>query len=314
MKYLDPQQIIDWKERHGKPRRASDLVSQVSELAKAWEARPQGETFIGDHVVVRLATILEVFVRSMVGQMVDSSEEIFAERARLLVKDLKLDFIFADSVERQKFSPGDIVAHAISLSSIDAIMKVLTTLLPDAKEELRTSHRRWTEDQDGFPLEPIIEDIDTTMRLLSGIFTARHILVHELSGQRPYKDENVAEFCSAAAAFIEACDWITVKHIEGTLPFTQTQMMIDAVQNLEAAEEEVAGLLATIREIPGINLQLLEESQAAWEEFCKRDAAFLASFAEGGALHPMLTAEWRQALAEERAESLEEFIESRAGL
>ncbi|MBX4883839.1 DUF1311 domain-containing protein [Rhizobium bangladeshense] len=230
------------------------------------------------------------------------------------MKDLKLDFIFADSVERQKLSPGDIVAHAISLSSIDAIMKVLTTLLPDAKEELRTSHRRWTEDQDGFPLEPIIEDIDTTMRLLSGIFTARHILVHELSSQRPYKDENVAEFCSAAAAFIEACDWITVKHIEGTIPFTQTQMMIDAVQSLEAAEEEVAGLLATIREIPGINLQLLEESQAAWEEFCKRDAAFFASFAEGGTLHPMLTAEWRQALAEERAESLEDFIESRAGL
>jgi hypothetical protein len=32
MKYLDPQQVIDWKERHGKPRRGSDLVFQVSEL------------------------------------------------------------------------------------------------------------------------------------------------------------------------------------------------------------------------------------------------------------------------------------------
>ncbi|ASY62605.1 hypothetical protein SJ05684_c11490 [Sinorhizobium sojae CCBAU 05684] len=313
MKYLDPQQIIEWKERHGKPRRASDLVSQIAELAKTWEARPLGETFIGDHVVVRLATILEVFVRSMVGQMVDSSEEVFAERARLLVKDFKLDFIFADSVEKQKFSPGDIVAHAISLSSVDAIMKVLMTLLPDAKEELRTSHRRWTEDQDGFPLEPIIKDVDTTMRLLSGIFTSRHILVHELSGQRPYKDEDVAGFCGAAAEFIEACDWITVKHIEGTLPFTQMQMTIDAVQNLQAAEEEVAHLVATIREIPGINLRLLEESQAAWEEFSKRDALFFASFAEGGTLHPMLMAEWRQALAEERAESLQEFIESREG-
>lgn len=314
MKYLDPQQIIEWKERHGKPRRGSELVFQVSELAKAWEIRPQGETFIGDHVVVRLATILEVFVRSMVGQMVDSSEEVFAERARLLVKDLKLDFIFADSIEKQKFSPGDIVAHAISLSSVDAIIKVLTTLLPDAKEELRMSHRRWTEEEDQFPLEPIIADIDTTLRLMSEIFTARHILVHELSGQRPYKDDDVAEFCRATAAFIEACDWVTVKHIEGTLPFTQTQMTIDAVQALEAAEEEVASLLANIRAIPGIKLQLLEESQAAWEEFCRRDAAFFASFAEGGTLHPMLMVEWRQALAEERAESLEEFIETRESL
>ncbi|MGO6784023.1 lysozyme inhibitor LprI family protein [Rhizobium ruizarguesonis] len=314
MKYLNPQQIIDWKERHGKPRRGSDLVFQVSELTKAWDIGPQGETFIGDHVVVRLATILEVFVRSMVGQMVDSSEEVFAERARLLVKDLKLDFIFADSIEKQKFSPGDIVAHAISLSSVDAIMKVLTTLLPDAKEELRTSHRRWTEDEDRFPLEPIIADIDSTLRLLSEIFTARHILVHELSGQRPYKDEDVAEFCRATAAFIEACDWVAVKHIEGTLAFTQTQMQIDAVQALEAAEEEVAGLLTRIREIPGINLQLLEESQAAWEEFCKIDAALFASSAEGGTLHPMLAAEWRLALAEERAESLEELIDSREEL
>lgn len=314
MKYLDPQQIIEWKERHGKPRRGSDLVVQVSELAKSWEVRPQGETFIGDHVVVRLATILEVFVRSMVGQMVDSSEEVFAERARLLVKDLKLDFIFADGVEKQKFSPGDIVAHAIGLSSVDAIMKVLTALLPDAKEELRTSHRRWTEDQSAFPMEPIIKDLDSTMRLLSRIFAARHVLVHELSSHRPYRDEEVADFCRSAAAFIEACDWITVKHIEGTLPFTQTQMTIDAVEDLQAAEEEVAGLLATVREIPGINLKLLEESQAAWEEFSRRDALFFASFAEGGTLHPMQVAEWRQALAEERAESLEEFIESRKGL
>lgn len=78
--------------------------------------------------------------------------------------------------------------------------------------------------------------------------------------------------------------------------------------------QEVASLLATIREIPGINLQLLEESQAAWEEFCRRGASFFASFAEGGTLHPMLMAEWRQVLAEERAESLEEFIESRESL
>ncbi|WP_165505494.1 lysozyme inhibitor LprI family protein [Rhizobium leguminosarum] len=91
-------------------------------------------------------------------------------------------------------------------------------------------------------------------------------------------------------------------------------MTMDAVQALEAAEEEVAGLLTRIREIPGIDLQLLEESQAAWEEFSKRDAALFASFAEGGTLHPMLNAEWRLALAEERAESLEEFIQSRDGL
>lgn len=311
MKFLDPQQIIEWKERHGKPRRGSDLVAQVTALAKAWDARPAGETFIGDHVVVRLATILEVFVRSMVGQVVDSSEEVFAERARLLVKDVKLDFIFAHGVEQQKFSPGDIVAHAISLSSVDAIMKVLMTLLPNAKEELRTSHRRWTEDQDRFPLEPIISDIDTTLRLLSEIFTARHILVHELSGDRPYRAAEVADFCGAAAAFIEACDWVTVKHIEGTLPFTQSQMTNNAVQSLQAAEEEVAELLARVREIPGIDLQLVEESQAAWEEFSKCDAALYASFAVGGTLHPMLTAEWRLALAEERAESLEELIGSR---
>ncbi|UIK19395.1 lysozyme inhibitor LprI family protein [Rhizobium leguminosarum] len=93
-----------------------------------------------------------------------------------------------------------------------------------------------------------------------------------------------------------------MKHIEGTLAFTQTQMTTDAVQALEAAEEEIAGLLTLIREIPGINLQLLEESQAAWEEFSERDATLFASFAEGGSLHPMRTAEWRLALAEERAE------------
>ncbi|MGR9289904.1 hypothetical protein ACU8OS_15750 [Rhizobium leguminosarum] len=46
--------------------------------------------------------------------MVDSSEEVFAERSRLLVRDLELDFIFADSIEKQKFTPGDIVAHAIT--------------------------------------------------------------------------------------------------------------------------------------------------------------------------------------------------------
>jgi uncharacterized protein YecT (DUF1311 family) len=163
-------------------------------------------------------------------------------------------------------------------------------------------------------MDPIIKDVDGNLRRLGEIFTARHILVHELANQRPYRDEDIADFCSATAAFVEACDWITVKHIEGTIPYTQTQMTIDAVEKLGSSEKEVEELLTELKAIQGVNLQLLEDSQAAWEEFAKRDASFFASYAEGGSMHPMLMAEWLEVLTDERAGGLEEFIESRKAL
>lgn len=311
MKALTPQAIIEWKKRRGAPRNAVELVAQINELGSTWTERSPTDRYLGDFILVRLVTILEVFIRSSVAEMVDSDVPEFCERARALVRDRKLDFIFADSIVKEELSVGDIVAHAITVSNLDGLLMVLETLIPDLGRELPVSHARWTEDVGLFPLKAIIEDYGQTKQRLKRLFEVRHVVVHEMSAEPPYGDEEVIGFCESAAAFVEAADWLTVKLIEGTIPRTQDQMTANALDVLKEADEELERTLSKAVAHKDIDGDLLSRAQAAWREFAKCDAELHASRVAGGTLYPMLFASRMEQLTTYRIEDLVELIEQR---
>ncbi|THK36639.1 DUF1311 domain-containing protein [Ensifer sp. MPMI2T] len=311
MKALTPQAIIEWKKRRGAPRNAVELVAQINELRSIWVERSHTDRFLGDFILVRLVTIIEVFIRSSVAEMVDSDVPEFCERARALVKDRKLDFIFVDSIGKQELSVGDIVSHAISVSSLDSLLTVLETLIPDLGKELPLSHARWTEDAASFPLKPIIEDYGQTKERIKRLFESRHVVVHEMSAEPAYADDELIGFCEAAASFVEAADWVTVKLIEGTVPRTQDQMTANALDVLKAAEEELEQTFSKAASIAAIDGDLLERSQAAWRAFAECDAELHASRVEGGTMHSMLFASRMEQLTADRIDDLVDLIEQR---
>lgn len=311
MKSLTPQEIIEWKKRQGKPRKATDLVAQVAEMRATWAGQHADERYLGDFIIVRLVTILEVFTRGVVAELVDSDVQEFFDRARNLVKDRKLDFLFADSIAKEELTLGDIVAHALSINNLDGLLAVFQALIPDLGRELPISHPRWAEEADAFPLEPIIKDYDQTKLSIKRLFEIRHVVVHEMPAELPYGREEIDRFCEAVSDFVSALDWLTVKLIENTIPYTQSRRTLSAVENVELAQGELQEVLKLAAAIEAIDGGKLQRSQEAWLDFAKRESELYAHKAEGGTLYPALYGERFEELIRYRIEDLVDFIEDR---
>ncbi|MGO7265359.1 lysozyme inhibitor LprI family protein [Rhizobium johnstonii] len=311
MRSFTPQDIIARKERQGKPRKALELVAKVGDLRSAWTKRSDDDEHLAEFIIVRLVTILEVFARLVVAEMVDSDVPEFSERARALVKDRKLDFLFADSISKEDLTIGDIVAHAVSVNNLDGLLGILRTLLPDLEAELPVAHSRWTEDLDRFPLDPIIADYGQTKLAIKRLFEIRHVLVHEMPAERPFADDDIDGFCDAVSGFVSACDWVTVKLIEDTIPFTQATMTQNAVASVTEAEDELKEVLERASTIDAIDVGKLQASQDAWRAFAEKDAALFAHAAEGGTLYPVLYAQRLEEHVRYRIDDLVDLIEER---
>ena len=200
------QQIIDWNARRGEHRRLGmELVAQIDALRAEVDAITGLAPLHLQFVPIRLVTILEVFLREVIAELVDGDEALF-ERAEKLVKGAKIDLAFAAHVNRRELTIGDFVAHAVSLNGVDGIMSIMDTLILGFAGRLKTAHPRWSEEAERWPLPPIVADYDATMAALARLFEVRHVLTHELPSGAVFDPGDLSGFIKATRTFVEATD------------------------------------------------------------------------------------------------------------
>lgn len=148
MKRPTYDQIVDWnKRRGGQGRLGGELVTQIDALRVASNAISGiSPTFI-EFVPIRLVTLLEVFVRGIIDELVNFNEEYF-DRGVKFTKDPKIDLAFAALVNRRELTVGDFVAHFVSFNNIDAVYSALNNLLGNFTKKLKEVHPRWSEDRE----------------------------------------------------------------------------------------------------------------------------------------------------------------------
>lgn len=252
---------------------------------------------------MRITTCVEVYTREIIRELIDTGGT-HLESVSKLVKNPKLDLVFATHLAGQQLSVGDFIAHAVSINSIDAVMSAFSTLIVDFGQKLRSSHPRWSEEVESWPLDPILVDYDQTMRTLARMFEARHVLTHELPDCPTIQKTEVKLFCEAARNFIAACDWVVVSELHESLPRTQMGMNIDASGKLDEASNELEMALELVSGLSGMNIDLLNKSQAKWLEFVEIEATVIASQVEGGSMYPMLWASAKEDLTQHRIAQL----------
>ena len=302
------QQIIDWKRRRGDvPRLGTELVSQIDQLEETSAALEQvGPVFI-EFVPMRLVTILEVYVREAIRELVDEGEPYFG-RAEKLTKGATVDLAFAAHVDREELSIGDFVAHAVPLNSLENIVAAIGALVENFPRALAQSHPRWTEEQECWPLPPIIDDVNAMMGSLRELFEVQHILTHELPELSFLVGSNIPRYATACRLFIEACDWVVVALRHGSVPRTQTQRNVRAGNDLQDAEAKLAAKINEVRRLPGINSAMVDDVQGAWLIFAAKAAGLEASVVEGGSMYPMTWASAKAALTADRIDQCDRLI------
>lgn len=299
------KEIIDWKNRRGDgPRPAMEFIDQIQNLGTSAEVIAGVGSVYVDYVPIRLITIVEVFLREVIAELVDSDETYF-KRGEKLVKGAKIDLAFAFHVNRRALTIGDFVAHAVSLNRIDDVMRIMDTLLEDFASKLKASHPKWTEEVEKWPLTPIVADYDKMMAALARLYEIRHILTHELPAEKVFSSAEVPNFVDAARKFVEATDWVVVEAAHGSIPYTQLEMNIGAGDALCKEEAALARAVIGIGKLNGVDSQDLSEVQEAWERFTDLQASFVASQVEGGSMYPMMWAGEKRTLVRERISQLD---------
>ncbi len=215
-------QIIEWKQRRGRSKIGAELLWKVDDLFREWSHEGQTEHF-ADFVPIRLATIMEVYVRETVRELIDSDPK-YLDRSEPLTKNIKFDFIMLKSLQGRRVSLGDIIAHSLPISNLAHILSIYGTLFSSFKEQLPDSRERWIEDRDLASSPPILNDVERVLSIIERIFKVRHVVTHEMPSQRPYAIEEISEFLTSTRDFLSATDWILIGEAKGDVPRSQMAM------------------------------------------------------------------------------------------
>lgn len=308
----DSDQILERKERWGTNRAAMELSFAVEHLEREWLAMPEQAAAFTDFIPMRLVTIVEVFVREVIREIVDCGPP-YLDRAEKLAKGARIDFVFASNLQGQKLSIGDLVAHSVSVSSPTNIIAAFEGLIPDFTASLKLSHPRWSEEVDTWPQPPIIQDFDLTLAALAKLFEVRHILTHEFPRERPYEPNEIDGFLAATRELLNAIDWVVVDKLKGSVPRTQTMMNIQAGSSLSDLEAQMKNVMQAVRDKEDVTPELLEKSQIAWLEYADREAELHASLVEGGSMYPMVWASAKSEVVRHRIHDLQWWINREEG-
>ncbi|NUJ79930.1 DUF1311 domain-containing protein [Methylocystis sp. FS] len=305
------EKILEWKARRGRSSFSGEILSKVEELARAWEKIDPDEGF-ADFVPVRLCTIIEVYVRETVREVVDSSPT-YLDRAEPLLKNAKFDFLLAKQLHGRRVTMGDIVAHSISVSDLEHIISGYETLLPGYRSALPTVHERWIEDRDQGPSDPILDDVEHVLACIKRLFQVRHIVTHEMPSSAPYSTEDIPDFLASAGKFLSATDWFLTGELRGDVPQTQASMNILAGEELNSETVAMERLLVEIRQRGEADIDLLKASQDAWADYAEADANLRASLVGGGSMQPVVWAIQMTELTRTRIAGLQWWLEREEG-
>jgi uncharacterized protein YecT (DUF1311 family) len=304
-------QILEWKQRRGRSKIGAELLWKVDDLFREWSQEGQTERF-ADFVPIRLATIMEVYVRETVRELIDSDPK-YVDRSEPLTKNIKFDFIMLKSLQGRRVSLGDIIAHSLPVSSLMHILSIYGTLVSSFKEQLPESRERWIEDRDLASSPPILSDVERILSIIERIFKVRHMVTHEMPSQRPYAIEEISEFLTSTRDFLSATDWILIGEAKGDVPRSQMAMNMSAAEDLDRATQEMEEVIAEVRTRGDVDSEAFEASQKAWETYADAEAALHAALVLGGSMYPMIWASQKALVTRARTVALRWWLEREEG-
>ena len=265
-------------------------------------------------IPIRLVTILEVFTRDWVAEIIDFGEPYTRRGADTLKGSLKIDYALAQALVGKHITFGELVAHDIPVNGIGDIERAFSALLDEPLfEHLNGVVDRWAMETGEEPTGPLMPDPRWTRSKLAQLFEDRHIIVHELPDDRSFATASIADYVRATSGFLSAAEQAFSTLLHGNYPLTQTGMNIEAAEKAKGAEDELAAVLARLD--PQKADETLWAGQAAWEEYRRLQAEFRSGISRPGhgSIAPMLYSSEVETITRKRIEQLEWYLNRKEG-
>lgn len=317
---------VKGRDRFGRSYASIDL----QQLRSKWDRYKVQEACTPDFFIIRAVTLLEVFIKRNISQLIDHSKD-HTERAVGIAKQIKLEFELVRHIQDRAITLGDIVAHSISLNSFDQIIKPFDVLLgKDLVPLLKVAVDRYASIRSSIPATPIIEDFGNLAARMARLYELRHILCHEVPTKQVYQTAEVSGLLDAAERFSKALQEVVTFERFGLVPLDQTSMNIAAAKELKASEDQLAELFTLIhsrvddqgktmfqvqdfrapKQSVSEWIKMLEESQEKWLAYRNLFIEFTTYQNLGGTIHSALWASQAKTMTEKRTSELRSWLES----
>ena len=250
---------------------------------------------------MRMVTLIEVFMRDAIAEIIDFGSP-YLERSEPLLKDNKIDFIFALNLHGRKLTIGDFSSHSVSINNVDQITAVFETLFDNRgfRYDLSQICDRWAIEIEKKPAEPIISDVDVLYRALARLFEVRHVLTHETPKRKAYDISEIDGWFIYCSQFMKSIGEYITRQLRGNVPLTQSDMNQDVGNRLNETMLELQAVLESVASLQVVSKNLLVESQKAWENFADKEADLHGGEDAGGSMYPMVWGAAREHLARQR--------------
>lgn len=303
--------VITVKSRKATLDEARHSKYKFSGILRSWAKESQTDSVGLTAFPVRAVALLEVFVRERVRTIVNHSK-IYADRAVPLLQNFKSDYSFIIEVSHQTITFGDIVAHAVTVSSLTNVISIFERLSDaNLSQELPKVIDRWEVEINRSMHKPIINDFDETAAEVGKIFDLRHRVCHEGVDLSKNEVDSMSRSLQAVADFVNALDWFLTELLYGKVPLTQTDMNLEAIARANEVTAEMKGVLDRLNYLLQNQpraLRLIAATQHAWERY-KSLQVYCAHDPEGGGtIGPLIRASESIVLTEERIKRLNSHI------
>ena len=284
---------------------------EFEKLTTSWAKESQIDSVGLAIYPVRAVSLLEAFVRERVRTIVNHSK-VYADRARPLLQNFRSDYSFIIEIAHQTITFGDIVAHAIPVSSLTNIITAFEQLSNrNLPQELSKAIDRWAVEIRGSPPVPIIANFDSNAAAISQIFSLRHRICHEAASLSSIEKNDMSGCLLSVSQFVNATSWFWTELLQGNVPLTQTGMNIEAIGRANEARSDMQAILQELqlllRNYPR-DLRLLAAAQHAWERYESLQSYGAHDPQGGGTIGPLIRANESFVLTQERIQRLKSHI------
>jgi hypothetical protein len=277
--------------------------TELGDLREVWRNKDRLDHVLWDLFPIKIVTILEVFFRAWIKELVDHGTP-FVKNAADLAKDtaLKFDYAISQALVGRTVSLGDLIAHSVSINGIEQLAGNLTKLLgEDYFRSIALVHDRLAVEIKGEPAKPIIGDLAVLRKRIAKLYVIRNIIAHEAPTQKQYTELDVDDFFDAATELVQATHERFSFLLLGAYPLTQLDINMLAAEALKEAEGELGSTLQLVPHSPEF-----QRVQDAWQNYAELQARFRSGIDQPGrgSISPMLYSRFKADLIGHRVKEL----------
>jgi hypothetical protein len=228
----------------------------------------------------------------------------YVDRARDLLRGAanKFDFNAVRALHGRTLRLGQFLAEQLPISRLDHIEAYFSTLYgAQLAQLLSETHEKYAAAYPYFKKTKL--DLPKSLANLRRLFEVRHILVHEVTKQHPYQEDEIENFIEDVNFFLHVAHDLLEEAIHGPLPPSNVERKNEAYRRAEVLASTMGSLFEEAKvEAQGDEERIayLVDVQRSWEKWCDAECELARDLVRGGTAEGMLFSNRRIELLKQR--------------